>query len=161
MPSVLFITAAHNNQIARLTIYQVIRENNGKLGYVLVRVTKRVCEVYFAQLYLTKVQIQVNKSVVFGDKMKVMDSRVPTQSATSIGTLLITERDRQSMKEKNPISYRTYSRLLTRNDIRMFIISEYMSLIPHNPSDDECHSILYTYLTTQVVADVTPSRLRT
>uniref|UniRef100_A0A7N0UV41 Uncharacterized protein n=2 Tax=Kalanchoe fedtschenkoi TaxID=63787 RepID=A0A7N0UV41_KALFE len=141
MPSVLFITAAHNNQIARLTIYQVIRENNGKLGYV--------------------VQIQVNKSVVFGDKMKVMDSRVPTQSATSIGTLLITERDRQSMKEKNPISYRTYSRLLTRNDIRMFIISEYMSLIPHNPSDDECHSILYTYLTTQVVADVTPSRLRT
>uniref|UniRef100_A0A7N0UU28 Uncharacterized protein n=1 Tax=Kalanchoe fedtschenkoi TaxID=63787 RepID=A0A7N0UU28_KALFE len=94
MPSVLFITAAHNNQIARLTIYQVIRENNGKLGYVLVRVTKRVCEVYFAQLYLTKVQIQVNKSVVFGDKMKVMDSRVPTQSATSIGTLLITERDR-------------------------------------------------------------------
>uniref|UniRef100_A0A7N0UW84 Uncharacterized protein n=1 Tax=Kalanchoe fedtschenkoi TaxID=63787 RepID=A0A7N0UW84_KALFE len=74
MPSVLFITAAHNNQIARLTIYQVIRENNGKLGYV--------------------VQIQVNKSVVFGDKMKVMDSRVPTQSATSIGTLLITERDR-------------------------------------------------------------------
>uniref|UniRef100_A0A7N0R9Z8 BFN domain-containing protein n=1 Tax=Kalanchoe fedtschenkoi TaxID=63787 RepID=A0A7N0R9Z8_KALFE len=108
MPSILLMAAFHNIQIARPTIYQVIREMIGKLGYEvkLVRVKKRVREAYFAQMYLTKighedewirfdlrpsdainiavrckVPIQVNKSLVFSDGMKVMDCRAPMESA--------------------------------------------------------------------------------
>ncbi|CAM8922050.1 unnamed protein product [Rhodiola kirilowii] len=121
MPSVLLMAAVHNIQIARPTIYQVIREMVGKMGYEvkLVRITKRVREAYFAKLYLAelgnedecisfdlrpsdainiavrcKVPIQVNRSLVCSDGMKVIDSRVPMHSPASDGTLLVTELDR-------------------------------------------------------------------
>ncbi|KDO84647.1 hypothetical protein CISIN_1g019109mg [Citrus sinensis] len=57
MPSVLLMAAMRNVQIARPTLYQVVKEMIEKMGYEvrLVRVTKRVHEAYFAQLYLTKV----------------------------------------------------------------------------------------------------------
>ncbi|CAN1835513.1 Bifunctional nuclease 1 [Linum perenne] len=57
MPSALLMAAVRNVQIARPTMYQVVKEMIDKMGYEvkLVRVTRRVHEAYYAQLYLTKV----------------------------------------------------------------------------------------------------------
>ncbi|CAN6446572.1 unnamed protein product [Victoria cruziana] len=57
MPSVLLMAAVRNVQIARPTLYQILKEMISKMGYEvkLVRVTKRVHEAYFAQLLLEKV----------------------------------------------------------------------------------------------------------
>ncbi|KAL3592888.1 hypothetical protein D5086_011528 [Populus alba] len=120
MPSVLLMAAVRNVQIARPTMYQVVREMVEKMGYEvkLVRVTKRVHEAYFAQLYLTKignetecvsfdlrpsdainiavrckVPIQVNKYLAYSDGMRVIESGKPIQSHASNG-LLFTELDR-------------------------------------------------------------------
>ncbi|CAL0318999.1 unnamed protein product [Lupinus luteus] len=56
MPSVLLMAAIRNVQIVRPTLYQVVKEMVDKMGYRVrvVRVTKRVRESYFAQLYLSK-----------------------------------------------------------------------------------------------------------
>ncbi|XP_020272559.1 bifunctional nuclease 2-like isoform X2 [Asparagus officinalis] len=57
MPSVLLMAAVRNVQIARPTVYQVVKDMVEKMGYEvqLVRVTRRIHEAYFAQLYLAKV----------------------------------------------------------------------------------------------------------
>lgn len=120
MPSVLLMAAVRNVQIARPTLYQVVKEMIEKMGYEvrLVRVTKRVHEAYFAQLYLTKVgnetecvsfdlrpsdainiavrckvPIQVNKYLAYSDGMRVIESGKLTQFPASDG-LLFTELDR-------------------------------------------------------------------
>lgn len=121
MPSILLMAAVRNVQIARPTIYQVVKEMIDKMGYQvqLVRVTKRVHEAYFAQLYLTKagneeecisfdlrpsdainmavrckVPIQVNKQLVYSDGMKVVEpSKVAVEASVSSG-LLFAELDR-------------------------------------------------------------------
>ncbi|CAL5361921.1 unnamed protein product [Camellia sinensis] len=51
-----FLDAKSNQRLARPTMYQVVKEMVDKMGYAVkvVRVTKRVHEAYFAQLYLTK-----------------------------------------------------------------------------------------------------------
>ncbi|KAF8377910.1 hypothetical protein HHK36_031298 [Tetracentron sinense] len=56
MPSLLVMAAVRNVQIARPTLYQIMKQMIEKMGYgvKLVRVTERVHETYFAQLYLTK-----------------------------------------------------------------------------------------------------------
>ncbi|MQL98012.1 hypothetical protein Taro_030710 [Colocasia esculenta] len=56
MPSVLLMAAVRNVQMARPTVYQVVKEMIEKMGYEvqLVRVTRRVHEAYFAKLYLAK-----------------------------------------------------------------------------------------------------------
>ncbi|XP_048130804.1 bifunctional nuclease 2-like isoform X1 [Rhodamnia argentea] len=123
MPSVLLMAAVRNVQIARPTLYQVVKEMIDKMGYEvrLVRVTKRVHEAYFAQLYLTKtgnksefvsfdlrpsdainiavrckVPIQVNKYLAYSDGMKVIESgKLSVQTPGSDG-LLFTELDRPS-----------------------------------------------------------------
>ncbi|XP_031403858.1 bifunctional nuclease 2-like [Punica granatum] len=123
MPSVLLMAAVRNVQIARPTLYQVVKEMIDKMGYEvkLVRVTKRVHEAYFAQLYLTKVgdktdcvsfdlrpsdainiavrckvPIQVNKYLAYSDGMRVIESgKLSAQSPASDG-LLFTELDRPS-----------------------------------------------------------------
>ncbi|OAY22714.1 bifunctional nuclease 1 [Manihot esculenta] len=119
MPSVLLMAAVRNVQIARPTLYQVVKEMIEKMGYEvrLVRVTKRVHEAYFAQLYLTKVgnetecvsfdlrpsdainiavrckvPIQVNKYLAYSDGMRVIESGKLTQSPAS--DVLFTEQDR-------------------------------------------------------------------
>ncbi|KAI9118133.1 hypothetical protein K1719_010465 [Acacia pycnantha] len=125
MPSVLLMAAVRNVPIARPTLYQVVKEMVDKMGYEvrLVRVTKRVHEAYFAQLYLTKVgnkdecmsfdlrpsdainiavrckvPIQVNKYLAYSDGMRVIESgKLSTQSPGSDG-LLFTELDRPSGK---------------------------------------------------------------
>ncbi|KDO84644.1 hypothetical protein CISIN_1g019109mg [Citrus sinensis] len=121
MPSVLLMAAMRNVQIARPTLYQVVKEMIEKMGYEvrLVRVTKRVHEAYFAQLYLTKVgnetecvsfdlrpsdainiavrckvPIQVNKYLAYSDGMRVIESgKLSTHSPGSDG-LLFTELDK-------------------------------------------------------------------
>ncbi|KAF7817590.1 bifunctional nuclease 1-like [Senna tora] len=121
MPSVLLMAAIRNVPIARPTLYQVVKEMIDKMGYEVraVRVTKRIHEAYFAQLYLTKVgneaecmsfdlrpsdainiavrckvPIQVNKYLAYSDGMKVIESgKLSTQSPGSDG-LLFTELDR-------------------------------------------------------------------
>ncbi|KAL7175327.1 hypothetical protein ACSBR2_029014 [Camellia fascicularis] len=123
MPSVLLLAAIRNVQIARPTMYQIVKEMIDKMGYEvkLVRVTKRVHEAYFAQLYLTKlgnemesvsfdlrpsdainiavrckVPIQVNKYLAYSDGMRVIESaKVSIQTSSSDG-LLFTELDRPS-----------------------------------------------------------------
>ncbi|KAJ8429819.1 hypothetical protein Cgig2_004403 [Carnegiea gigantea] len=56
MPSVLLMAAICNVHNARPTVYQVTKEMIEKMGYAvkLVRITKRVHEAYFAEIYLTK-----------------------------------------------------------------------------------------------------------
>ncbi|KAJ7966787.1 bifunctional nuclease 2-like [Quillaja saponaria] len=123
MPSVLLMAALRNVQIARPTMYQVLKEMIDKMGYEvkLVRVTERVHEAYFAQLYLTKVgneaeclsfdlrpsdainlavrckvPIQVNKYLAYSDGMRIIESgKLSTQPPQSDG-LLFTELDRPS-----------------------------------------------------------------
>lgn len=124
MPSVLLMAAIRNVHIARPTMYQVMKEMIEKMGYAvkLVRVTKRVHEAYFAQMFLTKVDnedecisfdlrpsdainiavrckvpIQVNRNLAHSDGMKVVES----VKATIVGPasdLLFTELDRPNGK---------------------------------------------------------------
>ncbi|KAK4387503.1 Bifunctional nuclease 2 [Sesamum angolense] len=121
MPSVLLMAAVRNVQIARPTMYQVVKDMIEKMGYTvkLVRVTKRVHEAYFAELHLVKlgneadrisfdlrpsdainiavrckVPIQVNKFLAYSDGMRVVESaKVSVQSSSSDG-ILFTELDR-------------------------------------------------------------------
>ncbi|XP_010263583.1 PREDICTED: bifunctional nuclease 2-like isoform X2 [Nelumbo nucifera] len=123
MPSVFLMAAVRNVPIARPTVYQVMKEMIETMGYEvkLVRVTKRVHEAYFAQLYVTKigdetirvsfdlrpsdainiavrckVPIQVNKSLAYNDGMRVIEPvKMVSQPPLSDG-LLFTEMDRPS-----------------------------------------------------------------
>ncbi|KAM7257524.1 hypothetical protein ACFE04_013265 [Oxalis oulophora] len=121
MPSVLLMAAVRNVQIARPTIYQVVKEMTDKMGYAvrMVRVTKRVHEAYFSQLYLSKVDdetqcisfdlrpsdainiavrckvpIQVNKYLAYSDGMRVIESGKPLVHSSGLGEFLFTEMDR-------------------------------------------------------------------
>ncbi|KAK8704528.1 hypothetical protein V6N13_048150 [Hibiscus sabdariffa] len=123
MPSVLLMAAVRNVQIARPTMYQVVKDMIDKMGYQvkLVRVTKRVHEAYFAQLYLTKVgdesepvifdlrpsdainiavrckvSIQVNKYLAYSDGMRVIESGKPSMQSPASDGLLFIEQDRPS-----------------------------------------------------------------
>lgn len=122
MPTIMLMAAVRNIQIARPTIYNIIQEMIDKMGYEarLVRVTKRVNEAYFAQLYLTKVDnekefvsldlrpsdainiavrckvaIQVNKHLAQTDGMRVIEPKKKAMlvSLPSEG-LLFTKLDR-------------------------------------------------------------------
>ncbi|KAG9148059.1 hypothetical protein Leryth_003637 [Lithospermum erythrorhizon] len=113
MPSVLLMATLRNVQIARPTMYHVVKDMVEKMGYIvkLVRVTKREHEAYFARLYLTKVDneaevvsfdlrpsdainiavrckvpIQVNKHLAYNDGMRVVESaKVSIRSSASEG----------------------------------------------------------------------------
>lgn len=125
MPSVLLMAALSNVQIARPTLYQVVKDMVDKMGYEvrLVRVTKRVHEAYFAQLYLTKVgnkadcvsfdlrpsdainiavickvPVQVNKELAYSDGMRIIESGKLSSHNTDYGGLLFTELDEPSGK---------------------------------------------------------------
>ncbi|WOK92559.1 bifunctional nuclease 2-like [Canna indica] len=121
MPSVLLMAAIRNVHIARPTIYQVVKEMIEKMGYVvkLVRVTKRVNEAYFAQLYLAKVgndaetisfdlrpsdainmavrckvPIQVSKNLAYSDGMRVLEPTKLAMQAPQLDGMLFMELDR-------------------------------------------------------------------
>ncbi|CAO2835114.1 unnamed protein product [Amaranthus hypochondriacus] len=122
MPSVLLMAAIRNVHIARPTMYQVIKDMIEKMGYTvkLVRVTKRVHEAYFAQIYLTKVDneddcisfdlrpsdainiavrckvpIQVNRNLAQSDGMKIVESP-KTSAGPASDVLSFTELDQPS-----------------------------------------------------------------
>ncbi|ESR48288.1 Bifunctional nuclease 1 [Citrus sinensis] len=147
MPSVLLMAAMRNVQIARPTLYQVVKEMIEKMGYEvrLVRVTKRVHEAYFAQLYLTKVgdetecvsfdlrpsdainiavrckvPIQVNKYLAYSDGMRVIESgKLSTHSPGSDG-LLFTELDNErerSLIRSNMVPGQVVSRALIQRSL--------------------------------------------
>lgn len=121
MPSVLLMAAIRNVHIARPTMYQIMKEMIEKMGYVvkLVRVTKRVHEAYFAQLYLTKVDngdecisfdlrpsdainiavrckvpIQVNRNLAQSDGMKIVESPKTINVGLASDVMSFTELDR-------------------------------------------------------------------
>ncbi|PIN17926.1 hypothetical protein CDL12_09406 [Handroanthus impetiginosus] len=121
MPSVLLMAAIRNIQIARPTMYQVVKDMIEKMGYTvkLVRITKRVHEAYFAELHLAKldneaatisfdlrpsdainiavrckVPIQVNKYLAYSDGMKIIESAKVSVQSTLTNGLLFTELDR-------------------------------------------------------------------
>ncbi|KAK8513968.1 hypothetical protein V6N12_037333 [Hibiscus sabdariffa] len=123
MPSALLMAAVRNVQIARPTMYQVMKNMIDKMGYSvkLVRVTKRVHEAYFAQLYLTKVgdetesvtfdlrpsdainiavrckvPIQVNKYLAYSDGMREIESAKLSMQSPASGGLSFMELDRPS-----------------------------------------------------------------
>ncbi|XP_027772466.1 bifunctional nuclease 1 isoform X2 [Solanum pennellii] len=125
MPSALLMAAVRNVQIARPTMYQVVNDMVEKMGYTvkLVRVTKRVHEAYYAQLYLTKsdndaesisfdlrpsdainiavrskVPIQVNKYLAYSDGMRIVESPKSIVHTTGSDGLLFTELDRPNGK---------------------------------------------------------------
>ncbi|MCD7456066.1 Bifunctional nuclease 1 [Datura stramonium] len=121
MPSVLLMAAVRNVQLARPTMYQVLKEMVEKMGYAvkLVRITKREHGAYLAQLYLTKLDndaesisfdlrpsdainiavkckapIQVNKNLAYSDGVRIVESADPApRTATSDG-LLFSELDK-------------------------------------------------------------------
>ncbi|XP_075495637.1 bifunctional nuclease 2-like [Primulina tabacum] len=121
MPSVLLMAAVRNVQMARPTMYQVVKDMIEKMGYTvkLVRITKRVHEAYCAELHLTKldneaesvrfdlrpsdainiavrckVPIQVNKFLAYNDGVRVMETpKLSVRSSMSDGRLF-TELDR-------------------------------------------------------------------
>ncbi|XP_020238326.1 bifunctional nuclease 1 [Cajanus cajan] len=123
MPSILLMAAIRNVPIARPTLYQVVKEMIDKMGYEirLVRVTRRVHEAYFAQLFLTKVgneaecvsfdlrpsdainiavrckvPIQVNKYLAYSDGMRVIESGKLSTQFHGLDGQLFTEMDRPS-----------------------------------------------------------------
>lgn len=121
MPSVLLMAALTNVKIARPTMYEVVMEMVEKMGYEvrLVRVTTRVHEAYYAQLFLSKVgdksdcvsfdlrpsdainiavrckvPIQVNKFLAYSDGMRVIESGKLSKQTPASDGLLHTELDR-------------------------------------------------------------------
>ncbi|XP_074345103.1 bifunctional nuclease 1-like [Apium graveolens] len=122
MQSAMLTAAQGNVQLSRPTIYEVMMEMIEKMGYAvkLVRITKRVNEAYFSQLYLTKLEdeaenitfdlrpsdainiavrckvpIQVNKDLAYSDGMKVIESEY-LYHGSSLDGLQSTELDRPS-----------------------------------------------------------------
>ncbi|KAG5392651.1 hypothetical protein IGI04_022614 [Brassica rapa subsp. trilocularis] len=121
MPSVLLMAAMTNVKIARPTMYEVVMEMVDKMGYEvrLVRVTTRVHEAYYAQLFLSKVgdksdcvsfdlrpsdainiavrckvPVQVNKFLAYSDGMRVIESGKLSKQTPASDGLLHTELDR-------------------------------------------------------------------
>ncbi|KAI0491637.1 hypothetical protein KFK09_025897 [Dendrobium nobile] len=121
MPSVLLMAALRNVPIARPTIYQVVQDMIDKMGYEvhLVRVTRRVHEAYFAQLYLSKVgdkkdiisfdlrpsdainmavrckvPIQVNRTLAYNDGMRIIGQVKHAAKSSQSDGFLTTELDR-------------------------------------------------------------------
>ncbi|PIA55846.1 hypothetical protein AQUCO_00700279v1 [Aquilegia coerulea] len=125
MPSVLLMAAVRNVQIPRPTLYHITKEMIEKMGYMvtLVRVTKRVHEAYFAQLYLSKVgnetekisfdlrpsdainiavrckvPIQVNKYLAYSDGMRIVEPASLSNQTTHSDGLLFSALDRPDGK---------------------------------------------------------------
>lgn len=111
LPATMLMDVLRNVHIARPTIYQVLRELIELMGFKakLVRVTRRVQEAYYAQLFLSKqvgdevqevsldlrpsdainiaarcqVPIQVNKQLVYGDGVRIVSDPAKMQPSSS------------------------------------------------------------------------------
>ncbi|KAJ3683449.1 hypothetical protein LUZ60_013676 [Juncus effusus] len=121
LPSVLLMAAVREVQLARPTVYEVLKQMTGEMGYTVkrVRVTKSVQDAYYAEIYFSnienemdikvidcrpsdainvavrcKVPIQVNKKIIYSDGMRVVEERKLTHNATHSDGMLFTELDR-------------------------------------------------------------------
>lgn len=126
IPSQMVQEAIRNVPLARPTVYLVIKDMIDLMGYKLkcVRITHRVCEAYYARIYLEKdgeeagtmfsldlrpsdainlavrarVPIQVNKSLAIGDGVHIVSSSdhplAHASRAYRRRTFAITEEDR-------------------------------------------------------------------
>ncbi|KAH9758805.1 Bifunctional nuclease 1 [Citrus sinensis] len=101
MPSVLLMAAMRNVQIARPTLYQVVKEMIEKMGYEVGNETECVSFDLRPSDAINiavrcKVPIQVNKYLAYSDGMRVVESgKLSTHSPGSDG-LLFTELDKPS-----------------------------------------------------------------
>ncbi|XP_078169662.1 bifunctional nuclease 2-like [Carex rostrata] len=120
LPSVLLMAAVRDVQLARPTIYEVLKVMTEIMGYAVkrVRVTKSVQDAYYAEIYFAnigdendtkvidcrpsdainvavrcKVPIQVNRNIVYSDGMRVVEHNKLAHATHSDG-LLFTELDR-------------------------------------------------------------------
>ncbi|KAJ3709286.1 hypothetical protein LUZ61_012991 [Rhynchospora tenuis] len=120
LPSVLLMAAVRDVQLARPTIYEVLKVMTEIMGYAVkrVRVTKSVRDAYYAEIYFAKigddndtkvidcrpsdainvavrckVPIQVNRSIVYSDGMRVVE-QTKLAPATHSDGILFTELDR-------------------------------------------------------------------
>lgn len=123
MPSKLLMAAMYNVQIARPTMYEAMKEMVDKMGYKvkLVRVTKKVKDAYFAELFLSKVDdetdcvsfdvrpsdainiavrckvpIHVNKLLAYNDGLRVVEPAKMLLEGSSSEDFLFRELDRPS-----------------------------------------------------------------
>ncbi|GAB4847470.1 Bifunctional nuclease 1, variant 3 [Ancistrocladus abbreviatus] len=121
MPSALLMAALRNVQMARPTVYQIVKEMIETMGYKvkLVRVTNRVQEAYFAELCIVKVDnetqrlrfglrpsdainiavrckapIQVNKYLAYRDGLKIVEPINFPPRAPPFDGILSSELDR-------------------------------------------------------------------
>ncbi|GAB4848538.1 hypothetical protein Ancab_003244 [Ancistrocladus abbreviatus] len=121
MPSALLMAALCNVQMARPSVYQIVKEMIETMGYMvkLVRVTKRVQEAYFAELSIVKVgneaetlrfdlrpsdainiavrcqaPIQVNKYLAYSDGLKIVEPVNFPPRAPFFDDILSSELDR-------------------------------------------------------------------
>ncbi|XP_021718063.1 bifunctional nuclease 2-like [Chenopodium quinoa] len=121
MPSALLMAALHNVEMARPTMYQIVKEMIETIGYMVkyVRLTKRVQEAYFAELCVMKMDseteslsfdlrpsdainiavrckapIQVNKSLALKDGLKIVEPTNPTMIPPHSDGSLLLEMDR-------------------------------------------------------------------
>lgn len=124
LPSTMLMEAVRQVQVARPTVYQVMRDMLELMGYQakLVRVTRRVHEAYYARVYLSKIDdgsqkmvsldlrpsdainlavrckipIQVNRELAYGDGVRIVtdSERVPLRSSRATVGAVLTELDR-------------------------------------------------------------------
>jgi bifunctional DNase/RNase len=124
LPSTMLMEAVRQVQVARPTVYQVMRDMLELMGYQakLVRVTRRVHEAYYARVYLSKIDdgsqkmvsldlrpsdainlavrckipIQVNRELAYGDGVRIVtdSEKVPIRSARTTVGVVLTELDR-------------------------------------------------------------------
>eukprot|EP00270_Netrium_digitus_P022058 TRINITY_DN973_c0_g1_i2.p1 TRINITY_DN973_c0_g1~~TRINITY_DN973_c0_g1_i2.p1 ORF type:complete len:341 (+),score=19.42 TRINITY_DN973_c0_g1_i2:55-1023(+) len=123
-PSSLLMEAVRNVPMSRPTIYQVVTDMVSLMGYEvkLVRVTHRVCEAYYARVFLSKeesdgtkiisldmrpsdainlavrakVPVQVSKLLAEGDGVRIVSSQ-PRQTSRSLrrsSVFMVTDADR-------------------------------------------------------------------
>ncbi|GJT00570.1 bifunctional nuclease 2-like protein, partial [Tanacetum coccineum] len=101
MPSVLLMAAIRNVQIARPTMYQVVREMVDKMGYKVDDETECVSFDLRPSDAINiavrcKVPIQVNKFLAYSDGMKIVESAKPSLQGPATDGLIFKELDRPS-----------------------------------------------------------------
>lgn len=121
MPSALLMAALRNVEMARPSVYQIVKEMIETMGYMVkyVRVTKRVQEAYFAELCVMKADceteflnfdlrpsdainiavrckapIQVNKSLALKDGLIIVEPTNPAFRPPHSDGSLLSEMDR-------------------------------------------------------------------
>ncbi|KAF7137732.1 hypothetical protein RHSIM_Rhsim07G0241700 [Rhododendron simsii] len=103
MPSLLLLAAVRNVQIARPTMYQVVKEMIEKMGYA--QGNEKECVSFDLRpsdainiAVRCKVPIQVKKHLAYSDGMRVIESAKLSMRTSSSDGLLFTELDRPSGK---------------------------------------------------------------